>query len=230
MTKQFGTPGPRAIHPEMCDSPSLGRCGLLANLLLPRLVAQADDQGRLQGSAQAVLVSCMPRLLSWVTVDGVEEALRELEGEGMLQRYPSRGEVLLQLSSWWTWQNSMRRAYPSRWPAPPGWRDLVYGNAVGGAATFEEVVAASPRRNAAIRGVLPQSAAIRGTRVGPRAGPDAGACVGARGRRVPNRAVPKEEDVAPAPAGAARGGPMSSAAEAAGGYVAKLAAQRGGGS
>lgn len=214
MTKQFGTPGPRAIHPELCDSPSLGRCGLLANLLLPRLVAQADDQGRLQGSAQAVLVQCLPRMLSSVTLEGVEEALLELEREGMLQRYPVRGDLLLQLTGWWTWQNSMRRAFPSRWPSPPGWRDLVYGNAQGQAPTFEEAVEASPRRNAAIRGVPRRDAAGRGSRVGPRVGPDAGARVGASAGGVPDRAVPEgKKNVAPAPSGAARGGAMQPLSE-----------------
>jgi hypothetical protein len=125
MTKQFGTPGPRAIYPEMCDSPSLGRCSILANALFPRLVALADDQGRLAGDAYSLLVAALGRHMREVRVDQVEDALHELELAEVLTRYTVKGEQYLQLLSWWRWQNGQRRAYPSRWPAPSGWRDLV---------------------------------------------------------------------------------------------------------
>jgi len=211
MTKQFSTPGPRAIHPELCDSPSMGRCGLLANLLFPRLVAQADDQGRLAGGAAGVLVQCLPRLLRLVSVDQVGEALDELAEAGMLERYEHRGDELIQLTRWWHWQAGQRRAFPSRWPAPRGWQDLVYGNAQGEAASFEQAVDASSPRNAAIRGVPRRNAA---SRAGPRTGPDAGARVGASAGGVPPRAptdaVPSG---ASAPAREGAGGPRGGAME-----------------
>lgn len=162
MTKQFGTPGPRAIHPELCDSPSLGRCGLLANSLFPRLIAQADDQGRLVGDAYSLLVNCMGRLLRIVAASDLDEAVVELVAAGVLQRYEADGQEYVQLSAWWRWQSGQRRAYPSRWPAPAGWTDLVYGCAASPHASFEEALSASSRRNAATRGVPPQSAAGRG--------------------------------------------------------------------
>lgn len=163
MTKQFATPGPRAIHPELCDSPGLGRCGVLANALFPRLIAMADDQGRLVGDPYSVLVQCMGRLLRQVSVDQLEDALAELAREDAVQLYEERGQQYIQIVSWWRWQNGQRRAYPSRWPAPRGWSDLVYGCAAApeGVDGYEEAVAASPRRNAAIRGIPLQSAANR---------------------------------------------------------------------
>src|ERR1700741_2755715 len=92
MTKQFSPPGPRAIHPEMCDSPSLGRCGLRANALFPRLIAKADDQGRLVGDAYSLLVNCMGRLLRLVAASDLDEAVVELAEAGVLQRYEREGQ------------------------------------------------------------------------------------------------------------------------------------------
>lgn len=196
MVKPFGTPGPRAIHPELCDSPSLGRCGILANALFPRMIARADDQGRLAGDAGSILVECMPKLLRLVRVDEVAEALEELEAAGMILQYERGGEHLVQLTQWWRWQQGARRAYPSRWPAPPKWRDMVYG--VGG-DTPETYVAAArskSRQSAADRGTSPRSAA---SRVGAYAGADAGPRAGA------NRAPTRTNTVPPAHEGAANG-------------------------
>lgn len=209
MTKQYGTPGPRAIYPEMCDSPSLGRCRLLANALFPRLIAQADDQGRLAGGPQAILLQCMPRLLGTLTVDQVAAALDELEAAGMLVQYEHQGEAHVQLTQWWRWQQGQRRAYPSRWAGPRGWADVVYGIDAEGPKSFAEAVAGISPRNAAIRSIVPRIAA-RAT----------GACTGARApgraRGVPGRAT--AEAVPPArgsaASGAARSGPMMSAGEA----------------
>lgn len=214
MTKQFATPGPRAIYPEMCDSPSLGRCSILANALFPRLVAMADDQGRLAGDAYSVLVACLGRHMRDVRVDQVEDALAELEQAEVLERYSVKGEAYVQLLGWWRWQNSQRRAYPSRWPAPKGWQDLVYGCAAEPElARFEDAVKASSRRNAAIRGIPPQSAANRGNPP-PRARPAARAP--ARAHAVPDRADAVPHAGTPAPEGAgARGGPPRSVGDVA---------------
>lgn len=185
MTKQYGTPGPRAIYPEMCTSPSLGRCGLLANALFPRLVAMADDQGRLAGGANVLLLQCLPRLLDEVRPSDVDDALAELTGAGMLQRYAHHGEPLVQILGWWRWQQSQRRAYPSRWAPPRGWQDLVYG--LGGEPqTVKDAAAATSPRNAAIRGTSLQSAT-----------PRASARASAGAQAMPDRAVPL-----PVPSGA----------------------------
>lgn len=206
MTKQYSTPGPRAIYPELCDSPSMGRVGLLANALFPRLIAQADDQGRLPGSPREVLMLCLGQLSS-VTVNDVEAALAELEAEGHVQRYAASGRNLLQLVTWWRWQANQRRAYPSRWASPPGWRDLVYGTTANDLKTLDEAMAATPPRNAAIRGKLPQVAArATGARVGARCGPGrARGAVPDRANAVPSGAPAPE----PTAGGRARGGEMS---------------------
>lgn len=124
MPKEYGTPGPRALHPDVATSKSLGRCGILAQLLFDRLISQADDQGRLEDGAEYVKAICLP-LVSKATAKAVEDALDELAREGMLQRYKADGRDLIQLTSWWAYQGAMRWSYPSRWPAPDGWEDRI---------------------------------------------------------------------------------------------------------
>jgi len=207
MVKPFGTPGPRAIHPELCDSPSLGRCGILANALFPRLIAMADDQGRLAGEAHDLLVQCMPKLLRVVTVDAVAEALDELEAAAMIRRYTAKGETLVQLEQWWRWQQGARRAYPSRWPAPPKWRDMVYGVGGDGPETYVAAARSKSRQSAASRGTSPRSAA---TRVGADAGAHVGARVGANRAPTSTNTVPPAHEAA-ANGAAPRGGLRASA-------------------
>lgn len=127
MPKEYGTPGPRAIYPELCDSRSLARCGIVANALWPRLIAKADDQGRLAGDAADVLAECFPKMLGKVSLRQVQTALDELQANAQVRLYAAEGEPYIQITTWWSWQAAQRRAYPSRHPAPDGWTDFVYG-------------------------------------------------------------------------------------------------------
>lgn len=158
MTKRYGTPGPRAIHPEIVDSPSLGHCGVLANLLFPRLIATSDDQGRQSGDADELRLRLLRPLMQQFAAAQVDAALRELALAGMVLLYTVEDVQYVQVSNWWEWQ-SMRRAYPSRHPAPPRWGDLIYG-VTGYPDTIEDARGALPR-NAANRRNAPQTAATR---------------------------------------------------------------------
>lgn len=214
MTKQWGTPGPRAIHPEMCDSPSLGACGLLANALFPRLIAQADDQGRLAGEAHAILVQCMGRHLRTISVDQIDEALQQLEEAEIIERYTAGRAEYVQIVAWWRWQSGQRRAYPSRWPAPKGWTDLVYGCSMAPEGQDSADIAArnSSPRNAALRGSPLQRAADR-SNPRPRAqAPTHAPSAGTAGASTVPDTVPSRGPRAAAN-GAARGGPTKSAGE-----------------
>lgn len=217
MTKQFSTEGPRAIYPELCTSRSLGRCGLVANLIFPRLVAKADDQGRLHGDTSDLMIATVPRLLHRISAEEFAAAMAELEREGMVQRYTVKREEYVQLVGWWSRQGSMRRAYPSRHPAPRGWTDMLYGTP-GMPASYADAVAKAgleaslgPRgtRRAATRGDSRQSAAERG------------ALPPTRARALPNRTEPNRTepdqsgDNAPA-------GPASADAPSGGGGMAAL--------
>jgi hypothetical protein len=122
--KQFGTPGPRAIHPSMADSETLAECSVLAQLLFDRLITQADDQGRLKGSARHVRATCVP-LLDDVTTADVDSALEELAKVGAILRYQLDGQPFVQIAGWWEYQQ-MRFTWPSRLPAPEGWQDRTH--------------------------------------------------------------------------------------------------------
>jgi hypothetical protein len=124
MPKKYGTPGPRLIMPTVCTSVPLAGCCVEAQLLFDRLIAQADDQGRLQGEPRVVAALCMP-LVRAATERAVGRWLAELAETGLVARYEVGAVRLIQLRGWWDNQGSPRRAYPSRYPAPDGWADRV---------------------------------------------------------------------------------------------------------
>ncbi len=126
MPKQYGSAGPRLIYPESCDSASLASCEPLAQLLFDRLLVQSDDQGRMPGDALQIKARCMPRIVE-ATPRRIEKWLGQLVAHGLVRLYGDIDYRLIQIEAWWKHQGSMRRAYPSRWPAPAGWEDRVYG-------------------------------------------------------------------------------------------------------
>lgn len=126
MPKTHGTPGPRIIVPDCCTSQSLAKCSMGAQLLFDRLIVQSDDQGRQQGEPSIVKAVCFPYLAD-ATPKRIAAWLGELASAGMVTLYAVGGVPIIQLTGWWTYQAGMRRAYPSRWPAPPDWTDRVFG-------------------------------------------------------------------------------------------------------
>lgn len=185
MAKEFGTPGPRAIYPDMCTSRSIARCSIEAQLLFDRLITQADDQGRIEGDAGVIKSLCVPlvemiparsRGRGTKRVRGVDELLGELEAEDLVYRYQADRSALVQLVTWWRWQQGQRRAYPSRWAPPEGWTDAVYGRREGDPTSYEKWLLAaasgSAPHNAAWCRTVPQPAAASGSeeqRAAPRA-------------------------------------------------------------
>jgi hypothetical protein len=118
----------RAIYGTAATSLSLARCCPEAQLLFDRLVSQADDQGRLQGDPMLVKASCMP-LIDRATTKAVDRWLGELTDQGMILRYESAGQPLLQIVRWWGHQDWLRHVYASRWAPPEGWdQDRTKGN------------------------------------------------------------------------------------------------------
>ena len=116
----------RAIYGSAATSLSLARCCPEAQLLFDRLVALADDQGRLQGGPLLVKAQCMP-LIDRATVKAVDRWLGELSDNGMIHRYEAAGQPLIQVVKWWEHQAWMRHIYPSRWAPPEGWEDRHKG-------------------------------------------------------------------------------------------------------
>ena len=119
-TRYYST-RPRRVPPEFCIDERLEECSPLAALALYRIISQADDQGRLPGSPKSVKAVCFP-MRSEATVRKVSEAIAELVEAGFLLRYGVEGRTLIQVLRWLDLQGKAgRRAYPSRYPAPPGW-------------------------------------------------------------------------------------------------------------
>ena len=116
----------RAVYPSAATSISLARCSVEAQLLFTRLIAAADDQGRLQGDPLLVRAQCMP-LIDRATTKTVDRWLAELEANGMLIRYEAAGQSLIQVVKWWEHQGWLRHLRPSRWPAPEGFTDQTKG-------------------------------------------------------------------------------------------------------
>jgi hypothetical protein len=112
---------PRRVPPEFCSDELLEECSVLATLLLYRIVSQADDQGRLPGHPRYVKAVCFG-MRPDVTERKVAGAIDELARAGFLIRYDARQRVYLQVDRWQDLQGRWgRRAYKSRYPAPPGW-------------------------------------------------------------------------------------------------------------
>jgi len=112
---------PRRVPPEFCSDEFLEECSILATLLLYRIVSQADDQGRLPGHPRYIKAVCFP-MRPDVTERKVAAAIDELARAGFLIRYDARQRVYLQIDRWQDLQGRWgRRAYKSRYPAPPGW-------------------------------------------------------------------------------------------------------------
>jgi hypothetical protein len=164
MPKEYGTPGPRAIYPDICTSRSVAACSLEAQLLFDRLLAQADDQGRIEGDAAVIKSLCVPLIAQIPAIavgrgakrlPGIDELIDELAAEDLVFRYAIGRSTLIQVLTWWRWQQGQRRAYPSRWPAPEGWTDPVYGHGGGSQASYKTWL------HAASSGTVPHNAAFR---------------------------------------------------------------------
>lgn len=117
----------RAVYPTAATSLSLARCSVEAQLLFTRLIAAADDQGRLQGDPLLVRSSCMP-LIDRATTKTVDRWLAELESNGMILRYVAADQPLIQVVKWREYQGWLRHLRASRWPAPEGWEDQTKGH------------------------------------------------------------------------------------------------------
>jgi len=118
---RYYTTRPRKVPPEFCSDELLEACSLVAALLLVRIICQADDQGRLPGTPKYLRAVCFP-LRPEISVKKVEVALGELIEAGFVLRYAVKGRTFIQVARWQDLQGKWgRRAYPSRYPAPPGW-------------------------------------------------------------------------------------------------------------
>lgn len=113
--------GARLIHKSLSHSKSYGRLSLKGKVLWPLLFANGDDQGRL---------SAEPDEIKWLVCPNVEEItkaeipalLEEMQKENLISIFSASSISAIQLLQWWRYQHP-QWAYPSRYPAPNGWKD-----------------------------------------------------------------------------------------------------------
>lgn len=106
----------RYIRDSINMSSSLAAVTLLAEVLFIHLLLAADDYGRYLAEPLA-LRGLLFSLRTDLDAERVENALRELEREGMIQRYQADGRLYLWIVNWSKYQRA--RAKSSKFPAPP---------------------------------------------------------------------------------------------------------------
>lgn len=106
----------RSIKPEIAHDAALSSCSYPARFLYVMLITQADDAGRLHGSAGAVRGACLPN--DDVTLGEIDGWLAELQGHGLLDRYLVERQEYVALRGW---SKNQRVDKPSRFvlPEPP---------------------------------------------------------------------------------------------------------------
>jgi len=118
---RFYSTRPRRVPPEFCTDELLEECSVIAALTLYRIISMADDQGRLPGAPKYIRSLCFS-MRPEISVVKVTSGIDQLVRAGFLIRYDYQGRVLLQIDRWHDLQGKWgRRAYASRYPAPPGW-------------------------------------------------------------------------------------------------------------
>ena len=112
-TRYYAT-RPRRVPPEFCSDELLEACGVLATLLLYRLISQADDQGRLPGHPKYIRAICLG-LRPEITVRKVADALNELERAGFILRYDLRNRTFLQIDRWLRISRVLATLFHAKW-------------------------------------------------------------------------------------------------------------------
>jgi len=116
----------RLIYSSISLSERVSGLGVKGALLFTWLLAHCDDQGRFAGNARKVKAAVVP-LLDELGDEEVNELLSAMDLAGLIYRYPAGKRALIQVLDWWEFNRGLRFTAPSRYPAPPNWRDRVTG-------------------------------------------------------------------------------------------------------
>ena len=113
----------RLVPQSLSTDPRLGRLSLKAALLFPLMWVNCDDQGRISGDPDEIKYTACPNI-DHITRSEVPKLVKELEQHGFLKSYNSSGIPAIQMLDWWREQR-LQWAWPSFYPAPPGWQDRL---------------------------------------------------------------------------------------------------------
>jgi hypothetical protein len=107
----------RTLKPEMWADESIGALSRDARLLFVGLVTLADDSGRFRAMPSAILGHVFP--YDEDAMRKLEKWMRELESQGLVERYKS-GAVTYAWLPGWERHQKINRFTPSSLPPPPG--------------------------------------------------------------------------------------------------------------
>ena len=126
--------GARLIHKSLSHSKSYGRLSLKGKVLWPLLFANADDQGRLSAEPDEIKWLVCPNVEE-ITKEEIPALLEEMQKEVLISIFSASSVSAIQILQWWRYQHP-QWAYPSRYPAPNGWKDHYRYKSGGKATTF----------------------------------------------------------------------------------------------
>ena len=113
--------GARLIYKALSHSKSYGHLSLKGKVLWPLLFANADDQGRLGAEPDEIKWQVCPNVEE-ITKDEIPALLDAMQKETLIAIFGASTISAIQILRWWTYQKP-QWAYPSKYPAPNGWKD-----------------------------------------------------------------------------------------------------------
>src|SRR3990172_280998 len=113
------------LHASISTSTQVADLSILGQLIFERMFPHADFQGRLTGHPRKIKAMVIPMVDA--SAEEVYEQLQKMHDVGLTIWYEAGGEKIVQLVSWWKFQDR-RFAHPSKFPPPDGWKDRLRYN------------------------------------------------------------------------------------------------------
>ena len=113
------------LHASISTSTQVADLSILGQLIFERMFPHADFQGRLTGHPRKIKATVIPMVDA--SAEEVSEQLQKMHDVGLTIWYEAGGEKIVQLVSWWKFQDR-RFAHPSKFPPPDGWKDRLRYN------------------------------------------------------------------------------------------------------
>jgi hypothetical protein len=113
------------IHKSISVSVQVANLSVEGQLLFERMFPHADFQGRLAGHPHKVKANLVP--MTDIPIENIGTQLQQMHDVGLIIWYEANGEKIIQLVSWWKFQDR-KFAHPSKFPAPEGWKDRLRYN------------------------------------------------------------------------------------------------------
>jgi hypothetical protein len=113
----------RILPQSLSTDPRYGRLSLKARVLYPLIWTGSDDQGRITGDPDEIKYAACPNMDD-ISKEDIPKLLEELEMQGFVKVYSTSKHRAVQMLDWWDVQK-LQWAWPSDYPAAPGWTDRL---------------------------------------------------------------------------------------------------------